>query len=254
MSIFICRINNKIKYFSNLDNATNYLNDIMEILIDHNIQNIYNNNNYSISIFNDIDNSNLIKIITLKDNVLKNQNKDNILNDKNKILTDKNKILTDRNNGLKENKKSIKEEYENKISNIKTHTKIENIENYDIVDNPKLRKFKADKQVYNRLKEENINENNIPFLFLNEYPIFKILEEINYSSIQEECDEFHRIYDEMYPEIKEEKIFIPHNIAYLKPYVKDNIAKLNNMTFEEINNYVDETEQKLKEIVNKNNF
>jgi len=234
MSIFICRINNKIKYFSNLDNAKKYLNDIMDVLLDHNIPNIHN---YDILVFDNIDNSNPIEIITFKNKLNSKDNKLNLIDNK-----------------IKENKKSVKEEYENKINNIKKHTKIENAENYDIVDSPKLRKFKADKKVYNTLKQQNINENNIPFLFLNEYPIFKILDEIKYESIEEECDEFNRIYNEMYPEIKEEKIFIPHNISYLDTSIKDKIAKLNNMTFEEIDNYVDETEKNLKNLVNKNDL
>ncbi len=263
MTTIICRIGETIKYFSTLENANAYLNDIALILTEHKITNIYNNKNYSISIFNSIDNSNPVETITLKNENNKLNNK-TIINQENKpIINQENKFFNQEikpiiNQDNKSSRTKAREEYETIIKNNPKKNIIKSNESFDVIENPKLRKFRANKEVYNQIKYKIqkgiIDEDyDIPDLFLNEYPIFKILEDSKYSSIEEECNDFHKIYEEMYPEEKtenEKKIFIPHNISYLQTNVKEQIAMLNNMSLDEIDKFVDKTE--IDFLVNKN--
>lgn len=84
----------------------------------------------------------------------------------------------------------------------------------------KKRIFECDKNVYNKIKQqiidEKIQEHQVPILFAPKYPIFKIMDEKN--ELDKEND--FSIYLDYCDSLKEpiqnaKKVFIPHNINYL---------------------------------------
>jgi len=97
----------------------------------------------------------------------------------------------------------------------------------------KKRIFESDKGVYEKIKSEieqgKVDENKIPFLFADKYPIFKFMD-LNSTLYQE--DDFITytcLYDEIHKKDESEVVedtYIPHNYHYLS---KEEQEKYNNV-------------------------
>jgi len=87
-------------------------------------------------------------------------------------------------------------------------------------------KFEANKDAYFKMKKHidsgKLSESKISELFINEYPIYKFMDEKNLLDEDDDYVVYLNIYDEMYPpkneknkEDEPKSTYIPHNIHYL---------------------------------------
>lgn len=96
------------------------------------------------------------------------------------------------------------------------------------------RVFEADKGVYYRMKQEiregKRDEDNVPFLFAQKYPIFSFMDEKDLLNDEEDQYELYvGFYEELYPKKpreEEEEEYIPHNINYLTEDEQAKYAKV----------------------------
>jgi hypothetical protein len=89
------------------------------------------------------------------------------------------------------------------------------------------RQYDGAKSTYNKIKRDlnlpvgkrPFNEDNIPILFADKYPIFKFMDDNNLFDTPNEFETFTEIYNTIdntqTKETKESNIFIPHNLHYL---------------------------------------
>jgi hypothetical protein len=92
----------------------------------------------------------------------------------------------------------------------------------------KLRIFESDKKVYEKIKidinKEKISEDNIPELFIKQYPILKFMDLNNLLNTDNDYDTYKSLYDEMYPKpTNKNDPYIPHNINYKNENKSHNI-------------------------------
>lgn len=137
--------------------------------------------------------------------------------------------------------KSLKEKEVNRLEEIKTrHEKdVKNLSTYFNKLNEKKRgyrrekerfeenkrKFSADKTVYQKIKqhilEGKVNENNIPEMFRDKYPIFKFMDEKSLLDIDNDFELYVGLYNSLYEDKNKDKetgqTYVPHNINYLSP-------------------------------------
>jgi hypothetical protein len=84
-------------------------------------------------------------------------------------------------------------------------------------------KFEANKNAYRKIKKDiddgKLTENKISELFINEYPVYKFMDEKNLLDKDDEYIVYLNLYNELYSGKKNEdntkQEYIPHNINYL---------------------------------------
>lgn len=90
----------------------------------------------------------------------------------------------------------------------------------------KKRIFESDKSVYAKIKqhieEGRVDENKIPILFAEKYPIFKFMDNEGLLGKEDDYTIYKKLYTEMVNEpAPERKTYVPHNIAYLSKEEQD---------------------------------
>lgn len=89
----------------------------------------------------------------------------------------------------------------------------------------KKNRFNANKYAYFKIKQDivdgRLTEDKISELFVNEYPIYKFMDENKIMDKEDEYIIFNKLYDEMYNKDKSSTAktdtYVPHNINYLSP-------------------------------------
>lgn len=79
----------------------------------------------------------------------------------------------------------------------------------------RMRIFESDKQIYYKIKDQ-LSQNNIPILFVKQYPIFEFLDSEKILGTLEDYETYCELYDSLYDDdVQEEKNYVPHNIHFL---------------------------------------
>ena len=154
-------------------------------------------------------------------------------------------------NKLKENNKLDMhnfEKFHNNLGDIKRELK-KNIEK----EQEKQNRFQANKNAYLKIKEDIISgkltEDKISELFINEYPIYKFMDNKNLLDIDDDYITYLNIYNELYPqnlsESSKHEEYIPHNLHYLNEIEQN---KYNHIKKSSIKN-----SDLISEFMNKNN-
>lgn len=112
------------------------------------------------------------------------------------------------------------------------------------------RVFESERDVtYIRIKDQlettEMTEDNIPLMFVDKYPIFKLLDAENILHTDEDYEMYCNLYDKMYPKkaMTKRGEYIPHNVNYLPEEKKKQYEKMK----------VDSTDI-VQEFINKNSI
>ena len=161
-----------------------------------------------------------------------------------------------------DNLQNIKEKEKQKIDELKVKTEMD-LENYSKMCNDlgdkkrdmrrklerekeKRNKFDANKYAYKKIKQDildgKLTEDKISELFINEYPIYKFLDENCIIDKEDEYIIYTQLYDELYNSDKvnqpKNEPYIPHNVHYLSSDEQDKYKAVVNNNKDIIDDFI----------------
>jgi hypothetical protein len=102
----------------------------------------------------------------------------------------------------------------------------------------------ANKKAYYLIKQDiktnKINEQTIPILFKDVYPIYKFMDERKLLNIDDEYVHYVTIFNELYPKkLIDNKAFVPHNINYLTEEEQKKYEHIKSSNKDMISNFIE---------------